>query len=401
MVKSPLAQAFGIALSEYRIRLKRSSEEIAKTIETTVTYYKAVEAGTHNLHVSKSFLLCRAFEGNGSGLNLPSVLHLLGFISMLELACSKASLRSQAEFADIYYQNFIEFTKGSTDLRMKVIREKFEAAGIFELLKDNSSKEIKNVIEKYKLDNEVFALIDRPAAKNENLETNLHDYFSYDFFSDFPTFYIGHIIDVKRSLKRLPIKYDYKSSIIWERENEDKIVRVFGICSDKEFLVSKLAFRKYDYNYLWGDAFRDLKFIILNSEDDGNSIKSQLKEELVKCLNSQISESISRDNNVNKSLPDNSKSLEKRLSSIDAKLQKVHLTVANGSLFNLENLLTKPTHKVKFNTFWIFELEGRYYFGVKAFIPTKMWRFQDAEYLSFGEAEALVGKFDALWKSIK
>ena len=404
MIKSPLAQAFGMALAGCRSKLNLTAEDVAQAIETTSTYYKAVESGAHNLHVSKAFLLCKAFTANGkdSVLNLPSVLHLLGFISMLELACNRSYPKNQKEFAEIYYLNFIEFTLGQVDVRMKYIRERFESAGIFELLEESTSKEIRQLIAKLKLDVEVFTFIDRPRGKAETTNTNLYDYFANEFFENFPSFYVGHLLDVKQSLKRLPIKYDYRSSWLWEKDNVNKIVKVFGICTSKEFLAEGLSKRKYDYVYFNGTQFKEMKFIVLDTDTAARDIKTQLEDELVNCLKQQI-QTLQQKKNAEKSDQYDAEInfLNYRINNRKAEQYKVNFKVSNDRLFNIENLLSKPTQKVKFNTYWIFEIEGGYYLGVKAFIPHGSWRFQDAEYLSFGEAKRLVQTFDNYWSKIE
>ncbi len=403
MVKSPLAQAFGLALYGCRKKLKLTTDSIANAIETTPTYYKAVESGAHNLHVSKAYLLCKAFTANGkdSILSLPSVLHILGFISMLELACNKSDPKDQNEFASMYYQNFIDFTSGQNDLRMKYIREQFEIAGIFEMLKTYTSKEINKIIAERKLDIEVLTFIDRPGSKAETANPNLYDYFASEFFEKFPTFYIGHLLDVKNSLKKLPIKYDYRSSWLWEKDHTHKIVKVFGICTSKEFLVQRLSLRKYDYSYFSGDLFKEMKFIILDDRTSADNIKIELEEELLICLEQQLKTVTVRRQLENAVHYDAEiQTLSQRVNNIKNELYKVRFKVSGDHLINIEDLLTKPIHKMKFNTFWVFELDGGYYMGIKAFILKRQWRLQDAEYLTFGETKRLVQYFETCWNNI-
>lgn len=392
MYKSPLTQALGLALEIHRNKMNLTVEEVCDKLQTSITYYKSVEAGTHNLHVSKAYLLWRAFDRNDAGLNLPSLLHILGFVSMLDLASDKEKVKNQAEFAKNYYNNFIEYTKNGIDHRMKYIRVRFETVGVFDKLKTFNHKEIRTLITKSKLDWEIATFIDRPASKDQSISTNLYDYFSFDFFSDFPTFYLEHLLDVKISLKKLPIKYDYKSAMAWEIENKNKIVRIIGACVSKEFLASKLSLRHYSYSYLDGLQFKDMRFIVLDSISTASEIKEELKDELLKALHLEIQLRQKREfSGINV------QEIEKRIEHIDDDLKKISIKVYDQSLMNIENLLNKPFNNTKFNTFWVFELERGYYLGVKASIPNEKWRFQDAEYLKYGEAKDLVEKFNSHW----
>lgn len=289
MNKSPLSVAFGLVLQNRRLLLGVDADKIAIQLgNMSVTYYKAVEAGSYNLHVNNSYELCKAFENQNYSLSLPGVIHMLGVISILETVKKDVKDNfTEERYAKAYHAMFIEITRGLTDLRMKTIRERFEDFGIFELLKNpDSGDDIKNAIVEAGITNQIERLI---SIQYLNLldspRSDKYDGgFAVRFLNDFPSIYYGHLIDIKNSIQALPMHYDYRSSWKWENSYKNNIVGVFGISLEDSFLISRLAIRRYSYNYLAGQKFETAQFIFLNGSQTADKLAAEFRQELIKAI---------------------------------------------------------------------------------------------------------------------
>lgn len=261
--KNPVSQVFGMVLRKQRNISGKSSEEIAESIGIKPSFYRLVESGSNNLHISKALNLVDAFEGV---LEFNAVSKILMSISIMEASAKKAieegahyaeGLRISLEKLSVYdkeklgilFRSLVEST-----LLNKLKQKKFGASESTALLVEMGL----DVLMK-----EFLTAYGNFGQSSERIQSD----YLLEFLRDVPTLYFDFLSETKESLLRMPVLIGFAGLWQWEERNRKNFKEMICISNHPASVVSIENLRRYKYKHLWEPTFKEAKFIFLTDKD--------------------------------------------------------------------------------------------------------------------------------------
>lgn len=351
LCKNPLAQAFGMALRRQRDVMGKTSKDIAATLDIGPSFYRLVESGTNNLHVSKAIPLIDAFEGR---LDFDGVSKILMTISYMEALGKRA-------IGDSHYaeglKGAVEKLLSYDEDKLRPLLELFMEVNLFDRIKQVSANEIGEEIASNGLDVIVNDFITKYDAFGKSDEQVQNEYLLRTL-NEVPSIYFDFVTNTVQNLTRLP-RYVYCEDYWeWERQNKETFKDMICLTNKSESVVSAENLERYKYEHLWESRFREEKCIVLA---EMSSI--QLKQDFDQLLK----ESLKKDNNIGK------------LKSFDTSVKKMKFkTLGNNTdAIKLAKSLLKGDHYAKpkehenYDAIWVFTTEDNKNIGFMAKIDYK------------------------------
>ncbi len=336
--KNPVAQAFGMALRKQRDIMGKTSKEIASTLAIGSSYYRLVESGTNNLHVSKAVPLVDAFDGK---LHFDGVSKILMAISYMESSGKKA-------IADTHYA---EGLKGAVEKlsiydedKLRLLLEPFRSKKLFDRIRHVASDDIGNEIVSHELDVIVSDFITSYDTFGRSDEQLRNDYLLKSL-NEVPSIYFDFVTTTVQNLNRLPRYVGYKAVWQWEDQNKEDFKEMICLTNKPESIVSPENLQRYKFKHLWEGRFSEAKFIVLT-----DITPSKLKKDFARLLR----QSLRNDKNTEK--------LKKFQSSVDKVIFKT-LSADNDAIERARSLLSgddyaNPQNAANYDAIWVFTLKG-------------------------------------------
>ncbi|MFN8297851.1 MAG: hypothetical protein U0T75_02005 [Chitinophagales bacterium] len=371
--KNPLSQALGMVLRKFRLKLHPEPNAVADALDVQPSYYRAVEAGTYNLHISNSLKLYNAFSGKFSYEAIQKMLSTMAIIDSM----TKQVSNSGENYYSNFYQSFKEL--GENDERIEELFQKFTANDFLTLIRGLSHDEVSQAIIKNGLDLVVENFLTNYKSFGKSPIT-IQDSFPNVFFSNVPTDKIDLFKKIKEYTLLQPSSYDYRMSWDWEDKNKEQFKNCYILDSNPEILTSYANLSKYQYEYLWEVTFEKLH-ILLISENSPESWMAKFSANLKKALNDSKKQT--------------------HLTHFKSAMQKVEIKCISSlpEIRSAEEILN-PDGGVKYNATWVFALTDNFNVGVRAFINNSDARLTVGDYLKFGETLKMLRGFLPLWNRL-
>ncbi len=399
--KNPLAQAFGMVLRRQRDISGKTSDEIAEAIGIGASYYRLVESGTNNLHISKVVKLVTAFEGV---LKFEAVSKVLLSVSLMEVTANKLIQDAEDKGkprGEAYAQGLMAGAKEleAYDDKLRLLFSKFHEIGLFEkvatLVPEKIEEDMKgsNIIRTL----EDFLIRYKDFGKPMAVK---HTEFVSNFLDDVPTFYLDYLISHKALLLQLPLRVNFSDLWQWEDRHQNSFIKMVAIAANPtEIILSIENLRKYKYRHLWGRQYEEALIICntdsMSSEEIKNEFTKNLKQsleeskdyELLKTFYAQMEKVKFKSYDFNKS------SNEKINSNIKKILSSVQFDKTQGkySSFVLED--TMP------GAVWIHTLKD-YSVGFFAMSDKKNKTLLEGVGLTLNEVSNKIEIFKSIWEEI-
>lgn len=372
--KNPLTQTFGLTLRKKRLEIHpENPNEVAIALGVQPSYYRAVEAGTYNLHISNSLKLFEAFEGKFS---YEAIQKILSTIAIIDAGCKETPHIN-------YYQKFNKlFEKvGKHDKRIGELFKKFSVNKFLTSLEGLSHDEISQSI----LNNSLDLVMEKFLTEYKSFgKSPLQIQRSYPntFFKNFPTDKIEFLEKLKDFvIETLPSKYDFRMSWEWERKNRFLFKNHYILDKNPDIHTGLKNFSEYQYLHLWEKNFENV-FIIFISNQTSAKLKHEfrinLRDALVKSNATEL------------------------LKTFDLVINKVEIKCASSAeeIMLAENILNSNNSGPAYNAAWVLSLTNLLNVGVKAVINHSDSRLTDGQYLEFEETLNILTKFTELWQRI-
>lgn len=211
-LKNPLAQAFGMVLRIYRDRIGKSSDEIAENMGIGGSYYRLIESGANNLHISKVVALADAFEGK---FDFDAVSKLLMALSIME-AIAKSNVEAGIRYSEslkLAAEKLSEYDRSKFGLLFNL----FAKNRIFEIMDTKSSDTVSELIKSQSIDKCVEQFLVNYKDFGKTLDVVQNEY-ATNFLRDIPTFYSHFLTEIKEALLRMPVMLGFDALWQWEEK---------------------------------------------------------------------------------------------------------------------------------------------------------------------------------------
>ena len=282
--KNPLGIAFGMILKRERAASGKSSDELAKAIGIGESYYRLVESGTNNLHVSKIIRVVNAFDGR---LSFDGVSKVMLALSLMEVTANKFVQDAQDQKKSILDAYILGLKHGVVELsayddKLKFLFSKFTDTNLFVKMVGVNQEAIEDEINNSDILRYLKEFLIRYEDFGKSVELIQSSYFD-DFFDDLPTFYIDFLNNDKKRLLDLPIRIKFSDLWKWEDNCKDKFKSMICIFTDPNDVSSIDNLRRYKYRHLWGKEYNDARFVC-TTQDSELKVKDDFKKNLKQSL---------------------------------------------------------------------------------------------------------------------
>lgn len=394
-LKNPVAEVFGEMLRRQRSISGRSSEEIADLIGIGRSYYRLVESGSNNLHISKAIKLVSAFE---DVYKFDAVSKLLLAISYMEVTANKfiQEAKDNKENVAVAYSNGL--MKASEELsqydeRLKIIFKKFHSLDFFSI----KEKEVERKDDSKLSNKDIIALMLEYLTNYDNFgkATEIaHNEFIRSYLNDVPAFYLEYLTRHKEQLLKMPIRINFSELWRWEEENKNSLRKMICVIKNHRFVFSSENLSKYKYKHLWAPQYEEVLFIVNSDARKASVYKAEFK----KLLKQSLTESGEFE----------------LLDTIDEKMRKVHVKCypfnSNQNalieeklteIFELKqfNELSKNMDNPEPGAVWVHNLEN-YGVGFFALAEKDTSRLVEGVGLTLNEVAAKTQDFYDMWALI-
>lgn len=334
--KNPLSQTLGIVLRKMRLALHPDPNAIASALNIQPSYYRAVEAGTYNLHISNALKLYEAFSGKFSYEAIQSILSTVSIIDV--------TIKEDAPFANRdYYKSFTSAFRriSDHDERIRFLFEKFSENDFLKMLPTLSQEAINKSIIENRLDivvenfliNYKTINVDPTAVKESRLAKAL---------LNCSTLYYDNVESYLDSIEELPTRVRFSDLWKWENTNTPFFTQLHGVFQTHNPITCYENLKRYTYPYLWSSNFSKLNFIFLDEGIEAFKIKEIFLS------------------NLKKSLQENNKQdLLKRILEVEKKLnfKVVNPSESTSKILtgrDWDNLIFDKSATLMYDAFWVF-----------------------------------------------
>jgi len=336
-IKNPLAQILGIVLRKNRLKLYRDNPDfVANSINVQSSYYRAVEAGTYNLHISHALKLSEAFYT----FSYEAVLKILSTITIIDV-----NIKEEAQAVNIEYNKsfFLVFKSiSSVDNKIKFLYEKYSKNKLLQnLLYENPDESSKYIIE-----NGLDHILEEFLMRYDKLDTNqtiIQKNKIANSLQSIPTLYFDHIENYLKITDELPIRVRFSDLWKWEEVNTPIFTKLYGIFQSHIPITCYENLRRYTYPYLWSPKFTELSMVFI---DEGIS-----SEEILDLFIINLTRSLVENNkrNLLRMLPD----MQKKITFKVVRKNELTNQILTGK--DLDNIKFDDNADFIYDAFWVFD----------------------------------------------
>jgi len=375
-IKNPLSQAFGLVLKTYRLRYYSEPDAIANALKIQPSYYRGVESGSYNLHISNAIKLFEAFDGRFS---YEAIEKLLAVISIIE-----ATIKEDSSSAT-YFSAFESILSKIAihDDRLNVILNRLTESGLFKHKIDLKNDEVIRLISDNRLDilMEEF-LVNYSTFGKSRVE--LQNKFPNEFFKDIPTNQIDLFVKLKEYAIKQPTSYNSKASWQWEKRNCHLFKYCYILHTEPEILTGIKNLTNYIHDYLWEKEFEKTYFLFV-AKGNGREYKELFKKNLREAYEKLDSEEA-----------------RKKLKHFDNIVdKKVEMKCTTDSEYTaMADPILNGVEKGVYNAFWIFSLKDFSNVAVRAILSGAEAHLAPGDYLLFEETLKELQAYKTLWAKV-
>lgn len=390
--KNPLTIAFGEVLKRQRDISGRTSDEIAEAIGIGSSYYRLMESGTNNLHISKAIKLVTAFEET---LTFDGVSKILMAISLMEVSANKLVQDAEVRKADIAAARSEGYIQAKNELsnfdhRLKLLFERFDEHNVFEKVATSQN----DIIESLAKNTDIKLRLQDFLANYEDFgkpQETLDSEFANEFLDDVPTFYIDYLNSDKNKYLRMLVRIHFRDLWQWENENQNNFTGMFCLFTNPDDVTSYQNLKRYKYKHLWGNQYNEALFICI-TDKSSNEVKSEFKRNL--------KTSLSETNEYDESNFDlkcdklQFKTISKEVLLTNKEIAKFYIDILTGKDVNSE----KKDATTIYEALWIHTLSFGYSVGFLANVKNENEIPVEGISITVRESKIKIKKFNELWE---
>ncbi len=378
--KNPLAQAFGMALRKQRDKMGKSSGEIAEILDIGSSFYRLVESGANNLHISKAVSLVDAFEGR---FKFDGISKILMAISIMEVMANKA--RGDGMHHADGLTLAVEKLSAYDQRKLYPLFLPFIENEVFDMIKNTEGTVIAEEIGKRNIDQKVSEFLLDYESFGKPAEEIQTDYL-LKFLNDVPTLYLDFLSDTKESLLKLPVKVGFETLWQWEDRNKSTFKSEIVIVKEHHYVTRQDNLDRYKYRHLWEKQFQQVRFLYMDDVDS-----KQVKQLFV----TNLKNSLERSSEI------------KMLDALDEKMQKVHFKYCPSENFSFEDLLAlelrnevSEANEFGTNSAWVLTLTNNNNIGFSAYIDSEDALLVIGRSLKYAPTLKLLNRLNELWTKL-
>jgi hypothetical protein len=272
-VLNPLQHFFGCFLRLERLKLGRTSADVANTLDLTDSYLRLAESGRATLNQSLAFKIIEVYvdpsaqtrENRTISFNRLAVFLVASHWLAAEMTVHEPDHAARRAFEALAarvsdFEIFLERTKKYFDLEEGSAEQK-------KFLEDVAAPEVRAFLR-----SDTYGAA-TPGELSEGL-------LGLKELLDLPSLNIEPLLDLKESLAGRPFVHTADIAARWEARASSKFRRVSGVYATSELIISEPNLEQFDYRYLANPRFESVRMIFVAG---GNEKK--LLTEFIKFLN--------------------------------------------------------------------------------------------------------------------
>ena len=385
--KNPLAQALGMVLKRRREIMGLTSSDIAELIGLGASYYRLIESGNNNLHISNTFKLSEAFQGK---IDLNAISSFISLTYYAEAVAKKRYQEAEKEkqnnkeklvaFSEGFKEALIEIGQTRKEEKLDALCTVLLNSDIFSLLGDPNSQEKDSDVKKelgkssfvFELEDFLFNYEDFHKPKDQQQD----DYLT-EFLNDIPSIYLEYLSESKDGLMRLPVTIGWQGLWEWEEESKEKFKSLIAVLKESELLNNQDNLNRYKYTYLWEKDFQGINFIYLDDKKP-----KAVKEKFKKFLKNSLKKS---------------ENTKRYLDDFEDKMDLVEFKYCPKEEFDSSIFRNDDE---EYNATWIFNLHNKSNIGFTAKINPVDAKMTEGLSLPYRKTKTNLIYLEELWNSI-
>jgi hypothetical protein len=388
LYKNPLAQAFGIVLRRQRDIMDKTSDEVADILGIGRSFYRLIESGTNNMHVSKTIALVDAFEER---IKFDAVSKILMAISFMEVSAKRAVEDGMhyAEGLKLAVEKLAEYDQEKLHLLFKP----FIDNKIFDQIKSASADNIAALIESHNLDKTLSDFLMNYEHFGQSSE-HVQNEFLNTFFDNIPTYYVEFLTNMRENLLSLPVRIGFRElNNNWEVKHQDNFTHLYAVVRHPTQILHLENLKNYQFKYLWGENFKAAKFIFVENNLEGKEITTSVAKDL-------FTKNLKQSYDLTGGVPDD----------FDDKLRKIEFKVATENdradyLELLRNVDEEDNLQIDFyDATWAFTLLNSNSVGFQSkeeLQKADFYRLKEGICLNYISTFSFIKNFKALWDKMQ